>query len=120
MKNTSLIIVILIILLAVGGFFYFRSGSQKSAGTAPIVAEFTSADTNETITVSFDNTNQTATVNGAGYTNLVFNQTISASGARYENAEKGLILWNKGDEITLYDKDNNALFVGTTTQTPGE
>jgi membrane-bound inhibitor of C-type lysozyme len=36
----------------------------------------------------------------------IFLQTISASGARFENKDSGLIFWNKGKNAFIMQNDN--------------
>ncbi len=43
--------------------------------------------------------------------NIPFAITVSASGARYENVDRQLILWNKGTELVLYQGEE-ILFKG--------
>ncbi|PIR85834.1 hypothetical protein COU14_02160, partial [Candidatus Kaiserbacteria bacterium CG10_big_fil_rev_8_21_14_0_10_44_10] len=64
------------------------------------------------VELSFNPETESVTVSGAGYVGLVFNQITSASGARYENTENDLLLWNKDDEVTIY-KEDEVVFVGT-------
>lgn len=103
-----------LVLVLVAGFLIW-AGTTKDKSLAPIVAEFSNAQTGESISVTFDNVADTATMTGAGHTGLVFTHAISASGARYVNEEENLVLWNKGNEITLYENDQ-PVFVGITTQ----
>ncbi|HRN69968.1 MAG TPA: MliC family protein [Candidatus Woesebacteria bacterium] len=113
--------VILIILI---GIYYFYTSNQNkinndSLSPSPSIVEiadaytFTNVESGETITVTFNNENNTAILNSQDYKDLVFKQTISASGARYENIDTGLILWNKGNDISLM-KGEEVLFTGTT------
>lgn len=53
-----------------------------------------------------------ATLDSQSYQGVEFTQVEAASGARYENKEKGLALWNKGNDITLYLNDS-AIFTGS-------
>lgn len=86
---------------------------QIAPEATPAAFTFTNADNGEAITVTFNNEDETATLNGLDYVDLVFTQAISASGARYVNEETGLELWNKGDEISL-SMGEERLFVGST------
>lgn len=106
MKNNKiwLILTVIVVILA------FTWGVKVVLAPKPIVADFISTDGKSAL-VSFNNENRTATLDGAGYSKLVFAQGISASGARYVNEAENLVLWNKGDEITLY-KGEEVLFQG--------
>lgn len=102
--------------LVVAGVWFFLGEKAE----APSLLVFTFVDeAGESIDVSFDSEARIATLNGRGYSNLVFNQATSASGARYENAAEGLVLWNKGEDITLYRGDET-LFTGSTAPAEAE
>lgn len=101
---------LIIALIALGAAFWvFQAFWPMNKNV--IGASFVATD-GTTIEVVFDNSADTATMSGVGYEELVFNRAISASGARYKNSEVGLVLWNKGDEITLYDSNNEPIFTG--------
>lgn len=55
------------------------------------------------ITVTYSG--NTATLESQSFHGVEFTQVEAASGARYENKEKDLIIWNKGDEVTLYQNE---------------
>jgi membrane-bound inhibitor of C-type lysozyme len=44
------------------------------------------------------------------YKDIQFTHATSASGARYENIDKGLILWEKEPELTIYKNDEQLFF----------
>ncbi|MEY4440514.1 MAG: hypothetical protein RLY49_140 [Candidatus Parcubacteria bacterium] len=44
------------------------------------------------------------------YKDIQFMHATSASGARYENIEKGLVLWEKSPELTVYKNDEQLFF----------
>ncbi len=111
MKKTHIIVTVLALIII--AFLLIKSRRAPAPEAAPIVAVFTDSASQQSVTVSFDNTAQTATLDGAGYEGLIFHQDISASGARYVEATSGLELWNKGDDITLYDSTGKPLFSGT-------
>lgn len=69
------------------------------------------SDSGELIEVFFDKENETAILNGLGYDHLLFVLRESASGARYVNEKENLVLWNKGEEISLM-RDEETIFVG--------
>jgi heat shock protein HslJ/membrane-bound inhibitor of C-type lysozyme len=79
----------------------------------PELAAYTFSNKTSSIEVSFNEDSDTAILNGEGYEGLVFERGISASGARYVNDSEDLVLWNKGNEMTLY-KNDEPIFVGTT------
>lgn len=73
------------------------------------VTTFVSADTNETISVRFMDTQ--AVLNGIGYKDVTFLPVEAASGAKYESKETNLTLWSKGNEVTL-SRGRQTLFIG--------
>lgn len=53
---------------------------------------------------------------GSGYKNISFKVATSASGARYENRELNLVLWEKAPEINIY-KNDSLIFSGKKVET---
>lgn len=119
MRN-NIIILVAVVVVCFGAYFalaqyVFNKSEAPSNGQlndSTIVQTFT-ADSGEEIEVTFDIENSTATLDGRGHQNLVFTQTEAASGVRYENTDTNLVLWNKGNEVTLYEADE-AVFTGVT------
>lgn len=107
--KTKIIIAVAILAIALGAAWYIFVKRDVGGGLWPEIT-FVSQE-GESVSVVFNNKNNTATLTGGEYTNLVFTQAISASGARYVNEESGLVLWNKGDEITLYSNEE-PIFIG--------
>lgn len=118
MKTPQLLTALAIIILVVIGGWWLLERPVAPQGEHLIEATFV-APSGASINVVFDNNTETATLSGAGYANVVFAQAISASGARYENEELGLVLWNKGNDITLYQNDE-PIFTGTVPASAGE
>jgi len=86
-----------------------------SEETNQIIGEvfiYKNLETNQQLKVSYDKTNDTATIYPEDINKVVFKATTTGSGARYANDEQHLILWNKGDDISLYLSDS-LIFVGT-------
>lgn len=113
------IIVLILLLVSVGTYFAMSEYIFKSDGmmnedpTVEIInLQRFSDEEGNSIEVTFNPKNETVTVSGDGYVGLVFEETVSASGARYENTENDLVLWNNGDEVTIYQADE-VVFVGT-------
>lgn len=106
--KTITVIVVIAVLLVLGSWFWFVERVEAPSAPAFVFQN----EAGESISVSFNNENETASLNGAGYNNLIFKQVISASGARYENEQEGLTLWNKGNDVTLY-KGEEIIFSGT-------
>lgn len=68
-----------------------------------IPAAYTNA-AGETVNVEYNNDKGTVTMVRNGET-IILSQVISASGARYANEDESIVLWNKGDDVTLYEND---------------
>lgn len=105
-------IILIGLILAVAALVIWY-GTKLAEAPADLAIYTFTASSNESINVQFDNETDTAIMTGMGYENLLFTRTISASGARYENLSNRLVLWNKGNEITLYANDE-VVFTGTT------
>lgn len=112
--NLFLILAILAIVALASVFLFTDWLGQKEvanmSGQQALVV-FTSPENSESISVVFNNEDQTAVLSGAGYESLVFTSAIAASGARYINEDEGLELWNRGNEIRLARGDET-LFLG--------
>lgn len=118
-KKLVVLIILLLVILAVALYF------AKTPTQSPVLNQsnnieaigqiyvYTNASTSEQLKISYDNTNNTAIIYPDEVNRVVFNATTTGSGARYTNDEQGLILWNKGNEISLYLNDS-LIFTGTT------
>ena len=84
-----------------------------------IKAVYTNTDYGTSVNVVYDQGAKTATLDSRSYHGVVLSQTVSADGARYENKDQGLVLWNKGDKVTLY-KNDTIIFTGEVSQTPAK
>ena len=76
------------------------------------VFTYKNLETNQQLKVSYDNNSDTATIYPNEINQVVFKATTTGSGARYANDEQHLILWNKGDDVSLYLSDS-LIFMGT-------
>lgn len=113
MKKDILAIVVLIVVVIGLGSLIGLSGASNIVGpnlTDPIIGNFTSVTTGDQLVATFGDGQVDFTYGDWGPMSLP--QTISASGARYANDDESIVLWNKGDEVTLY-KDNRVIFQGT-------
>lgn len=77
---------------------------------------FVSPHTNEAVSVVFDDTS--AKFSNDTYEDVLVVQTEAASGARYINEEYGLMIWNKGSELVVYE-DDIVIFEGQTEASMG-
>ena len=91
-------------------FFLLRKSPQsppQQSTTGPkesIKAVFTCKN-NATIQAEFDT--ESVTLNLSDSRTLVLNQAMSASGARYANADETIVFWNKGDTAFLEENGSN-------------
>jgi heat shock protein HslJ/membrane-bound inhibitor of C-type lysozyme len=112
MKKDILAIVVLVIAVIGLGALIGLSGASNITG--PNLTDPTTA------TFAGGNQQQLVAIFGDGEVNFTYGdwgamslpQTISASGARYANADESIVLWNKGNGVTLY-KDGQIVFQGT-------
>lgn len=93
-------------------------GILSLTGSKPIEAEFVN-NAGDSMYVSFNNEDRTATIEGGDYDGIKLVQATSASGARYVNEENGLELWNKGEDLTL-KKGEELVFEGKVFRLPEE
>jgi heat shock protein HslJ len=118
--NKTFILLLGIVVLAAGAIWFFTH--NKTADVSDVTAfatssavTFTSADGTENLSASF--AGEQVLVNGQGMERVVLRQVVAASGARYENADGSIVLWNKGNEVTLY-QNGAQTFVGTDLSAP--
>ncbi len=118
--NKIKIFFIALLTIIIGGFILYgvrmevkkEIVEQKNEQVTSTSTTYFSTD-GETADVTYysDNT-ATLTLSNSEYQNVRFVIAMSASGARYENIEKGLVLWEKAPELTIY-KDDKAIFIGS-------
>ncbi len=97
MKNFLIIVVVLVVVA--GGAFYFYQKSNPSAPVLDVKNVINSANFNcaagKSIQAAFFK-DQVALSLSDGR-KILLPQAISASGARYANADESFVFWNKGD-----------------------
>jgi len=122
MKNIiAIIALLLVIVVAWWGYSYFKNDSVNNNEVAVGSYEsftFTDTTTNESVVVSFSDSGNRALFTGLGYVDEVLEQAISASGARYVNADESVVVWNKGNEVTVFI-DDEIVFTGITPDDSG-
>lgn len=102
--SLSVLFVCLGIAIIAGFIWYsYQSKSVQQIANQAITntVEFIDPSSDERVTVVFNQTDDTATLTGLGYTNLVLQPAVSASGARYVNNDEGLEVWNRGEGMTI-------------------
>lgn len=121
-KKNALLIVVALGVLAAGWYFMNKKPVEQPTTTG--------SDTIETVRVNYVSmTGESVVVEYTGSSSAVlrsddvgiirFNSAPSASGARYVSADNSLVLWNKGNEVTI-SRGDEAVFVGTKPAANGE
>lgn len=106
MQKQTLIIGVVIAVVVLGVLAWFLANKSTDTLITPGEPIVFVAEDGAPVVVSFDAEGGTALLHsGLGYTNVRLTQTAAASGARYENTELGLVVWNKGNEVTVYVND---------------
>jgi heat shock protein HslJ/membrane-bound inhibitor of C-type lysozyme len=96
-----------ILLLIGGGIATNQPVVLEDSATRAVV--FYDGATNQSTAVAFATNSVTFTSDEFGTVTLP--QVISADGARYANADESLVLWNKGDSVSIA-KDGSVVFAG--------
>jgi membrane-bound inhibitor of C-type lysozyme len=104
--------VILLIIVLVSGFFaydfFFKKEKVEYKETEKVEQIsgseilYTNSENNQNLRVLYDNEKNTASIYSGEPDEIILNATTSASGAKYENLERGIVLWNKEKEVSLY------------------
>lgn len=110
-KNILVVVVVLIVIIGFSVFYTNKSKEQAALPDPSTAITFTNPTSAEKVSVVFDQQKSTATINGLGYTNLVLNSEVSASGAHYTNKSENIELWNRGDGVTI-SKNGQEIFSG--------
>lgn len=123
MNKTKLILITLVIifisLFVLYGIRINVQNQQKSEiSIESIGEEITSinalyiSETGDEAHVNYysDSTASLTIIGSDEYKDIQFTHATSASGARYENIERGLILWEKEPELTIYKNDEQLFF----------
>lgn len=115
------IIILVVIILALGSWWswhYFQT-SKPVATTAQntgvvATATFNCADHKKIQAIFFPDRVELSLSDGR---NLLLSQGVSASGARYVNADESLVFWNKGDTAFITEGDQTTYADCLTSQT---
>ena len=130
-KRAKYIILILLVIIAGGLVYAFRTISQSQPEQNSVDINNGSITAGEKITsvsasyVSEKNveagvtyySNESASIDRLGNSieKIMFDLAISASGARYENKELGMVLWEKAPELNIY-KNDKLIYTGRKTE----
>ena len=104
--------IILLIVILVSGFFVYDLFFKKEKveykeveNTEQISGSeilYTNSENNQILKVLYDNDKNIASIYSGEPDEVILSATTSASGAKYENLERGIVLWNKEKEVSLY------------------
>jgi heat shock protein HslJ len=122
--TTKNVLLITIALAALGGGWYFMNKKPVQETVAPVTTGV------ETIRVNYVSmTGESVVVEYTGTASALlrsddigiarFDAAVSASGARYVSADGTLVLWNKGDTVTV-SRGETVIFEGTRPAEVGE
>lgn len=101
MKYTATAIIV-IAALAAAFFFYEQAEAPTGEGTEAIEASFACANGTHIDARFIDEAVELTLSDGRSET---LPRAISASGARYANADESLVFWNKGDTAFIQEGD---------------
>ena len=101
-------IVIVVLLIVIAGFYYYKNTKQgnlekDSAQQAVINSVTFNCSENKTIQALFFKEKVELTLSDGR--NMLLPQAISASGARYANADESFVFWNKGNTAFVQEGD---------------
>jgi len=114
-ERTKIVLSISVLALVVLFIALFFSNFEPEP--EPVISEvgYFNEEGTDDILVFYDREEETALLYSSRMAGVVLSQVPSASGVRYENIDLDLVLWNKGDEVTLYRGDE-IIFAGWTRQ----
>lgn len=87
---------------------------ETTTNTEPKAFVFVDQQTKEETTASF--TDNSVTFTNAKLGTMTLPQTVSASGARYANADESIVFWNKGNDLFI-TQNGKIVFNGSTEPT---
>lgn len=94
------IVIILLVVIAIAALLKQDTVTNEDVDIVPSTsAMFTSES--ETIETFFDNTNNTVTFTQSDIGTVTLQQVVSASGARYANADESIVFWEHQGEVTI-------------------
>lgn len=113
--------IILLIIILVSGFFvydfFFKKEKAEYKETEKVEQIsgseilYANSENNQTLKVLYNNEKNTASIYSGEPDEVILSATTSASGVKYENLERGIVLWNKEKEVSLYLNDS-LIFIG--------
>lgn len=112
--NTKLWGGIVVTILVIGGIIWAHNQAPVDMSVPQEVKNdvvFYDQATGETVPASFGASSVTFTSKTLG--TMTFPQAMSASGARYANADESIVFWNKGDSVFI-TQNGTIIFNGST------
>ncbi len=114
MKNKNVlsliaIVVLVLMLMVVSMFTKPRPHTVENPATP--INSVTFFGPTSSVDATFGDSSVTFSEDDLG--TMTLPQVISASGARYANADESIVLWNKGNDVVIYQK-GKAIFHGST------
>jgi membrane-bound inhibitor of C-type lysozyme len=108
--------IILLIIILISGFFVYDFFFKKEKVEYKEVENieqvkgtevtYTNSENGQTLKVLYDNEKDVVSIYSGEPDEIIMSATTSASGAKYENLERGIVLWNKEKEVSLYLNDS--------------
>jgi heat shock protein HslJ len=122
--NKTKILLITLVIIIIGTFVLYgvRSTVKKESVeqqieqvSATTTVYFSDSGEQQAQVTYKSDTTALLTLSNTEYQNTPFTIATSASGARYENTEQGLVLWEKAPQLTIY-KNDEPIFEGSNEQ----
>lgn len=110
------IIVALVVVLALS-FVFKKDKEPVVENKVPETVSIIYSNGETEVPATFDNTNSTVSFYHEALGDVTLESAISASGARYANADESLVLWEHQGEVTI-TKDGEDVFVGRIIEAP--
>lgn len=85
--------------------------AEKTTEVITSTSKFTDPVSKETVTIVFNQTDDTAVLSGLSYTDLKLRSAVSASGARYLDESGKTEVWLRGESVTISQNDTQ-VFAG--------
>lgn len=112
-KYTLSVLILGVLIICYFLHIYHNNPDSEVISTLPENAVEYFDENGSVVTITSDN-KEAIQFEGLGYPKEDFARTVSASGEKYENADKSMTVWMKGEEISVYD-ENELVYVGSLT-----
>ena len=111
-KSVFWVLIVLIVILSIGTGVYGYLKWQKTPDQTPAPEIFTFVDATRQKSVTAQFLTDSMILKSADLGEVELPRAISGSGARYANSDESLVFWNKGDNATIYQKEQ-VIFEGS-------